>query len=73
MAVDIVRQTDGWPNRPTMTLEEAAHLLGISRRLAYTAAKAGEIPTLRFGRRIVVPTARLRELIEGGAPKAKGA
>jgi excisionase family DNA binding protein len=42
-----------------MTVEQAGELLGISRGAAYQAAKCGEIPTCRIGRRLVVPTPRL--------------
>jgi excisionase family DNA binding protein len=49
--------------RLTMTVEEAGRLLGIGRNLAYEAARRGEIPTVRLGRRMLVPTARLRELL----------
>jgi len=41
--------------RLTLTVEEAAQLLGISRALAYEAVQRGEIPHLRVGRRILVP------------------
>jgi excisionase family DNA binding protein len=44
--------------RLTITGEEAAARLGISRGLAYELVRRGDIPTLRLGRRIVVPTAR---------------
>ena len=37
------------------TVDEVAVALGISRSSAYECAKRGEIPTVRFGRRIVVP------------------
>ncbi len=47
----------------TMTVEQAGQLLGISRRSAYRAAAAGAIPTIRLGRRILVPTARLHRLL----------
>jgi excisionase family DNA binding protein len=39
----------------TITVEEAARRLGISRGLAYTLARRGEIPAVRLGRRLVVP------------------
>jgi excisionase family DNA binding protein len=43
-------------NEPlTITVEEAARRLGISRGLAYTLARRGEIPAVRLGRRLVVP------------------
>ena len=38
----------------TMTVEEAAEIIGISRTSAYLCAARGEIPTRRFGRRLVV-------------------
>jgi hypothetical protein len=41
---------------PTTTVPLAGQLLGLSRNKAYEAAARGEIPTLRFGKRIVVPT-----------------
>lgn len=46
-----------------MTIEQTAQLLGISRSAAYRAAAAGQIPTIRFGRRLFVPTARLLEML----------
>jgi excisionase family DNA binding protein len=49
--------------RLTCTVEEAAEMLGIGRSLAYKAARSGTIPTLRIGHRVVVPLARLRELV----------
>jgi excisionase family DNA binding protein len=41
--------------RLTVTVEEAAAVLGLGRSAAYEAARRGEIPTRRLGRRIVVP------------------
>ena len=46
--------------RATIDVDQAAHVLGISRGAAYEAARRGDIPTLRFGRRLVVPVAGLR-------------
>lgn len=47
----------------TLTISQAAELLGIGRNLAYeTAARDGElagVPVIRVGRRMVVPRARL--------------
>ncbi|MFU8841679.1 MAG: helix-turn-helix domain-containing protein [Nitriliruptoraceae bacterium] len=54
----------GQPPRPaTMTIPEAARLLGISRSAAYRAVARGEIPTIRIGRRLLVPTAKLYRLL----------
>ncbi len=49
--------------RPTLTVEDAAALLGVSRATAYAAVKSGEIPSIRVGRRVLVPTAALRRLL----------
>lgn len=48
---------------PTMSVEEAGRLLGISRSAAYRAAGCGQLPTLRLGRRLLVPTAKLLALL----------
>jgi excisionase family DNA binding protein len=42
----------------TMTVEEAAAAIGISRASTYNGIKRGEIPSLRIGRRVVIPRAR---------------
>lgn len=49
--------------QPTVTVERAAAILGISRGVAYDAARRGLIPTLRIGHRVLVPTARLAALL----------
>ena len=46
------------PARLTLTVEEAAVLLGISRNSAYEAVRRGEIPSVRIGGRIVIPRRR---------------
>ncbi|MEU4231044.1 helix-turn-helix domain-containing protein [Nonomuraea sp. NPDC026600] len=56
--------------QPTMTIPEAGTFLGLARGTAYEAAAKGEIPTLEFGRRKVVPTAKLREMLGLGNPAA---
>lgn len=51
--------------RLTLTVEEAAGVLGISRALAYELVARGELPSLRLGRRIVVPRRALVAMVEG--------
>jgi len=51
--------------RATLTVDEAAKVLGVSRWAAYEAVKNGEIPTVRIGRRIVVPRIALDRLLAG--------
>jgi len=50
-------------DRRTMTVEEAAHMLGISRSSAYECVRRGELRALRLGRRLVVPRDALEELL----------
>lgn len=45
--------------RLTLTIEEVAGLLGLGRTAAYEAARRGEIPSRRLGRRVVVPVPAL--------------
>ncbi|MEK7424332.1 MAG: helix-turn-helix domain-containing protein [Actinomycetota bacterium] len=40
--------------RITYSVEEVAELLGISRTTAYECVHRGEIPSRRFGRRVVI-------------------
>jgi excisionase family DNA binding protein len=53
--------------RLTVTVEEAAKLLGISRTMAFQAVRSGEIPAIRVRRRILVPVARLNDLLRGAS------
>ncbi|MFJ8043847.1 helix-turn-helix domain-containing protein [Kitasatospora sp. NPDC096147] len=57
--------------QPTMTVPEAGRFLRLQKAASYNAAKRGEIPTITVGRRLLVPTARLRELL-GMDPTAEG-
>lgn len=51
-------------DRLVFTVEEAAQLLGISRSFAYEAVQRGDIPSMRIGRRILVPKAALQRFLE---------
>lgn len=50
--------------KKTVTVEEAAQALGIGRSAAYEAAKKGQLPTIRIGRRLLVPIIALDRLLE---------
>lgn len=58
---------DDVADRATLRIEEAAEILNIGRFAAYAAAKSGDLPTIRMGRRILVPVARLRALLGADA------
>jgi excisionase family DNA binding protein len=60
--------------RATLTVPEAGQLLGIGRNQAYAAARAGQLPVLQLGGRLLVPTARLfAELLGDTAPDMRTA
>lgn len=48
-------------SRVTLSVEEVAQLLGMGRTAAYEAARRGQIPSRRLGRRVVVPVPALLE------------
>ena len=50
--------------RATLTVDEAATILGISRTTAYESVRRGEIPARRFGRRVVVLRHELEQLLK---------
>jgi excisionase family DNA binding protein len=49
--------------RLTLSVTEAAEVLGISRALAYELVARGELPSLQFGRRLVVPWRAIERLL----------
>ncbi|WP_217369075.1 helix-turn-helix domain-containing protein [Nonomuraea antri] len=49
--------------RPTMTVAEAAALLGLHRDAAYEAVRRGDLPSIRIGRKILIPTAKLAAML----------
>lgn len=49
--------------RETLTVEEAAEVLGVGRSAAYEAVRRGEIPALRIGRRFVIPRVALDRML----------
>jgi excisionase family DNA binding protein len=59
------------PERRVVTLGEAALILRISRGSAYEAAKRKEIPTIRIGRRLLVPLAALERMLAGDTAAAR--
>ncbi len=55
-----------------MAVQEAASFLGIGRNTAYEAIRRGEIPSVRIGRRILVPKMALQRLLQADASEPKG-
>jgi excisionase family DNA binding protein len=57
------KSAGGDPICLTVSVEEAARMLGISRGAAYTHARDGSLPTVRLGRRLLVPRSALEKLL----------
>jgi excisionase family DNA binding protein len=55
-----------------ITVEEAGRFLQLSRSAAYRAAARGDIPTIRVGRRLLVPTAKLLAMVGLEHPGVRG-
>lgn len=49
--------------QPVMTPAEIASVFGASMPTIYDWIKSGEIPSIRLGRKIVIPTAAVRKLL----------
>lgn len=53
------------PAPATTTIVEAAKRLRIGRNQAYEAAHRGELPVIKIGKRLLVPTIALDRLLSG--------
>ena len=49
----------------TLSVDEAARVLGLSRNSCYQAVETGAIPSLRIGKRILIPRFALERLLAG--------
>jgi excisionase family DNA binding protein len=58
---------DHTKNSVTYTIQEAAELLGVGRNSAYEAAKRGDIPSIKIGRRLLVPRVAFDKMLETGS------
>jgi len=70
MSTRPISEADG--SRLVLTVAEAADRLGISSDLAYDLVARGELPSLRLGRRIVIPRFALLELVASATSGGSG-
>ena len=56
----------------TLTVEETAEALRISRGKAYQLCRTGAIPTLRFGRAIRVPKQVVTRMLDAASARVVG-
>ncbi len=64
MRVATIEATETSTERRTMSVGQATEILGISRTTAYECVRTGELPALRLGGRIVIPTQVIDDLLE---------
>jgi excisionase family DNA binding protein len=62
---------NGLPGDPgerlCISVPEAGRMLGISRNYAYELVRQGQLPVVRFGKRILIPRVALVKMLEKGA------
>lgn len=56
--------------KDVITVEEVARRLGLARNTAYEAISRGEIPSIRIGRRILVPIVAFEWMLTKSASTA---
>lgn len=59
--------------RVTLSIDEAAGMLGISRAHAYELVRRGVLPRLQLGRRVVIPMKALEEFVDAATDRASPA
>lgn len=57
----------------TVSVSEAARILGIGRNVAYRLAAQGTIPALRLGRQLRIPLPALQDLLRSPSHRAAAA
>jgi excisionase family DNA binding protein len=50
-------------DRLTMTVPEAGQCLGLGRAASYEAAKRGELPVIKIGKRLLVPRGAIERML----------
>lgn len=67
-----VDQQAGTGSLRCLTAAEVAPLLGISKQAVYRAIRSGELPSIRIGRKPLVPERALRRLLDSASgPQTK--
>jgi excisionase family DNA binding protein len=56
----------GIDKRLCITVPEAAEMLGISRNFAYELVKQGQLPVIKFGKRLLISRIALERRLEEG-------
>ena len=56
-------------DRLVLSADEARKKLGLSRGLMYEAIRKGEVPSIRIGRRILIPINALNRMLENAGER----
>lgn len=56
----------------TLTVQDTAQMLGLSRNSVYQGVLTGEIPHVKVGKRILIPRAALERMLESAGQKPEG-
>lgn len=57
-------------NKPMAQVEETGRILfDVGKAASYAAARKGQIPTIKIGRKMFVPTYKLREMLGFSEPQ----
>jgi excisionase family DNA binding protein len=46
------------------TVPEAANMLGLSRNYAYELVRTGQLPYVKFGKRLLIPRIQLEKMLD---------
>ena len=66
MTIDRQSSDDGWQaNKLAVSVVEAADRLGVSERHMRTLISRGWVPSVKLGRRVLVPLDLLRDMLRG--------
>lgn len=57
--------------RLTLTVEEAAHALGVNPSTVYDYARQRQIPHVRIGKRLIIPRTALMDWLNGAAEQTR--
>ena len=55
----------------TISVPEAGRRLGLGKNASYEAARRGELPVLRFGRKLRVPIVAFERLLADAKPSVR--
>ena len=58
-----VKSDQSESERRTYSVVKAGRILGISRAAAYQYARSGQLPTIRLGKRLLVPITALEKML----------